>query len=304
VSLKARGKAALARGFATLQRVGVDVLPRHFYSSIPDIRRLRKSTRWRAPRSFVDVAGAEIGEQLDFLRRIVPSEMTRALSERTVFEDACEENGATGFGPVEANCLYAFVHSLRPKRIVQVGAGVSTAVTLRAAADAGYRPEVTAIDPYPTPFLRRADVKLLDTDAQDVALEEFTALSEGDLLFVDSTHAVRPDSEVNRLVLEVLPRLSGVWVHFHDIYFPYDYQRDVLDPPLFFWSETSLVHAFLVGHRRYRIAAALSMLHYVAPDALQALIPGYNPAPNDDGLDTNRNRPPELHFPSSLYLAS
>ena len=53
------------------------------------------------------------------------------------------------------------------------------------------------------------------------------------MLFVDATHTVKPGSEVNRIILDVLPRLdAGVFVHFHDIYFPYDYQRGLLSSEL------------------------------------------------------------------------
>ena len=178
---------------------------------------------------------------------------------------------------------------------------MATAVMLMAARDAGYSPRITAVEPFPSPFLRSAQVRVLEKEAQEIPLEELTSLAAGDLLFIDSTHTVKVDSEVNLIVLEVLPRLPpGVWVHFHDIYFPFDYQRDVLRPPLFFWSEGTLVHAFLACNPRFRIAVSLSMLHYAAPEELGALIPRYRPQANRDGLAA------ELagHFPSSLYLRS
>jgi hypothetical protein len=90
-----------------------------------------------------------------------------------------------------------------------------------------------------------------------------------------------------------------VWVHFHDIYLPFDYQRDILNPPLFFWTESTLVHAFLIGNAAIRIAASLSMLHYDAPREVQKLIPRYQPEPSVDGVGSAR---PMGHFPSSLYL--
>jgi predicted O-methyltransferase YrrM len=300
LNVRQSGKRLLGSVFVGLQRAGVDVLPRHFYSSIPDVRRLRAEQRWRGPRSLVGVQGTNIDDQLEFLRSFITPDVSSQLRSRDIYADACAENGAIGYGPVEADCLYGFVRSMRPQKIVQVGAGVSTSVILAAAREAGYSPEIAAVDPYPTVFLNRAPVTLIDRDAQDVAPEELAALAEGDLLFIDSTHTVRVDGEVNMLVLEVLPRLKpGVWIHFHDIYLPYDYQRDILNPPLFFWTESTLVHAFLIGNRGVRIAASLSMLHYQAPLELQKLIPRYRPEPNVDGLRTTR---PNGHFPSSLYL--
>lgn len=254
---------------------------------------LRETGRWRPPRTLVGVNGTDIQDQLEFARSVVPDHWPP-----DIYRDACRQNGEPGFGPVEASFLYGFVYSKKPKKIVQVGAGVSTAVALRAAADAGHYVEIVAVDPYPTRFLRAAPVTLLEQAAQNVALERLIDLERGDLLFIDSTHTVRADSEVNRLVLEVLPRLRpGVFVHFHDIYFPYDYQRDLLDETLYFWSESTLVQSFLIGNERYRIATALSMLHYEAPDQLAQLIPGYRPQPNRDGLRAGAG-----DFPASLYL--
>ena len=112
---------------------------------------------------------------------------------------------------------------------------------------------------------------------------------------IESTN---PGSEVNRVILEVLPRLKpGDWAHFHDIYFPYDYQRGLLSDDLFFCNESVLLQAFLSNNPRYSIRASLSMLHYARPDELQAALPNYDPAGNDHGLKGS-----DGHFPASSYL--
>jgi hypothetical protein len=159
------------------------------------------------------------------------------------------------------------------------------------------------VDPFPTDYLRaaaaRGRVRLVTEPAQAVDTALLTDVPGGGLLFVDSTHAVKPGSEVNRIILDVLPRLpAGAFVHFHDIYFPYDYMRQQLTHN-FFWSESTLLHAFLIHNVRYRIAASLSMLHYAAPDRLAQLLPGYEPAANDDGLEVPGAAG---HFPSATYL--
>ena len=97
---------------------------------------------------------------------------------------------------------------------------------------------------------------------------------------------------MNRIILEVLPRLSGGdWLHFHDIYFPYDYQRGLLDDELFFSSESVLLHAFLINNPAFTIRAALSMLHFGDPERLQRLLPNYRPASDDHGLRFGRPFP-------------
>lgn len=304
--LKTLSKLGLRKVFELGQRAGVDVLPRHFYSSVPDIRELRSTEPWRQAHTLVGVAGADVPSQVAFVQECCSDEVRGVVARTDVHAAACEENGAVGYGPVEAAFLYCFVRTKRPAKVVQVGCGVSTAVILRAAADAGYDVDLVCVDPYPTEFLQRMStsggLQLIAARAQDVPLEVLTDLGVGDLLFVDSTHTVKPGSEVNRLVLEVLPRLpSGAFVHFHDITLPYDHPPTILTEDLFFWNESVLVHAFLIGNERYRVRAALSLLHHADPGALRSLLPLYSPAVLPNGLASAR-RGPDDHFPSSLYL--
>jgi predicted O-methyltransferase YrrM len=296
-------KAASRRVFHLGQRLGVDITPRHFYSPVPDIRALRRSTAWRAPRTMAGVAGAaDVDAQLQFVRACCPDETRGRVKVEELIAYGTRENGEVGYGPIETAFLYCFVATRRPRRIVQVGAGYSTAIILRAAREAGHRVEVVAIDPFPTDYLRRGGqsgtIRLIAQPAQEVDLGVLTDLGGGDVLFIDSTHAVKPGGEVNRIVLEVLPRLrKGTFVHFHDIFFPYDYHRSVFTE-LYFPQESTIVHAYLADNPRYTIRASLSMLHYARPRELQALFPEYRPAQNADGLQVS----PDGHFPSALYL--
>jgi Methyltransferase domain len=301
-ALKNLVKQNLRRVFEVGQRVGVDVLPRHFYSQIPDVQELRQTTAWRRPRRMQSVRGHELGQQLRFAERVCRSEyVQRAIRDR-VYEQACASNGDPGYGPIEALFLYAFVRAERPRRIVQVGSGVSSAVILSAAEHAEYEVELCCIDPYPTDYLKRqselGNIELIAKPAQDVVVDEAAKLRAGDMLFVDSTHVVKPGGEVNVIVLDVLPTLTaGMWVHFHDITFPYDYTRRVVSEDLFFPLESTLLHAFLSCNDRYEICTSMSMLHYAAPERLAELLPSYQRAGDEDGVLTAPG-----HFPSATYL--
>ncbi|MGE3821507.1 MAG: class I SAM-dependent methyltransferase [Isosphaeraceae bacterium] len=300
--VKNLGKLGLRRAFEVGQRLGVDVLPRHFYSEVPDLRTLRDGDEWKRRGSMTGVLGTDLDAQLGFIATCMTPEIRDRLAHEGASEPACEENGQPGFGPVEADVLHAFIARHRPARIVQIGCGVSTSVILRAAAETGYAPEVLCVEPYPSRFLREADadgrIRLLAQNAQTVPLEFLTELGESGLLFVDSSHAVKPGSEVNRIVLEVLPRLkTGGFVHFHDVYFPFDYQPGLLDEELFFSSESVLLQAYLTDNPRFAIAASLSMLHHGRSEALSALLPNYRPAPFEHGLRKGAG-----HFPTSIYL--
>jgi len=303
--LREQLKSGLHGLFVLGQRLGWDILPRHFYSAIPEIRELQRSESWKQPSSMIGVAGADIESQMSFLRGCCLPPLPERLRRGGIYEYACQENGEPGYGQVEAEFLFCFITTKRPNRIVQVGCGVSTAVILLAAKEADYEPEIICVDPFPTEYLAHMAehklIELIPKPAQEVDLNVLTGLDAGDLLFVDSTHAVRPGSEVNRIILEVLPCLpSGSFAHFHDIYFPYDYQSAVLTT-LFFAGESTLLHAFLIYNQRYSIMVSLSMLHHACPQQMQSLLPNYRPAVMHYGLHTMGEG--SGHFPSATYLS-
>jgi hypothetical protein len=293
-------KSRLHSVFAVGQRCGVDLLPRHFYSEVPNLQALRRTAAWRQPYSMTGVAGADLSSQTEWLKTFLLPEILVSMAEGQVHKNACEQNGEPGFGVIEADVLYAFVRHYKPLRIVQIGCGVSTAVCRMAAAAAGYRPAITCIEPYPNMFLRQlADVGEIVLCAEKVEQCDpafIEQLSAGDLFFVDSTHTLGPAGEVTRIILEFLPRLpEGVIIHFHDILFPYDYTPDVLNGALFFPHESPLLHAFLALNPEFRILASLSMLHH-GTESLRAILPHYAPAKHADGIRISSG-----HFPSSLY---
>jgi hypothetical protein len=285
------------------QHFGFDLLPRHFYSQIPDFRELGQDRGWMAPRTMFGVQGAEIDRQLSFVRSCVSEQTQKLLRTEDVYRKACRANGEPGYGKIESDFLFCYMAACRPKRVVQVGAGVSTAVILHAARTFAIETEITCIDPFPTDYLRDSAgerrIQLIPRRFQEVGVEICSGLGEGDLLFIDSTHTVKPGSEVNLIILEALPRLKiGCRVHFHDIDFPYDYHPR-LNEVLFFWGESALLHAFLACNARFTIDASLSMLHSARCAEMLELFPDYRPSKMDQGLIVDGF---SGHFPNSIYL--
>lgn len=302
-TLKSTLKVLLRKTFEVGQSVGVDILPRHYYSEVPDLRRLRVEAAWRSPYAMLGVAGLSTKSQLDFIRLC----MTPAIFDRLRAEDthlaACAANGAPGYGRVEADFLFAFVATQKPREIFQIGCGVSTALCLAAASHARYTPAITCVEPYPSPYLQRlaqtGAIRLMPQRAQDLEPATIEALGPDTLFFVDSSHTLDPAGEVSRIILEMLPRLKhGATVHFHDILFPYDYDRHILKDSLFFQHESVLLHAFLAYNPRFSVQASFSFLHHQAAHELTTLLPRYQPAPNHEGLAAG-----EGDFPSSIYLS-
>ena len=267
-------KKSVTRLFHYLQNFGINIFPNHFYSNVPDINFLRKNNFWKKPMEMKGVKGVDIKSQIAFTKSLVSSLKDRSVLQRqNIFKQAISEEGSPGYGVIEADFLYCFINHKKPKKVIQIGCGVSTSIILRASKESETQVKIVCIDPYPSNYLKKLSIEgkiqLIDKKAQIVDLVDLVDLSPGDLLFIDSTHTVKAGSEVNRIILEILPRLKkGVLIHFHDIFFPYDYQRNINSTP-FFWSESSLLHSFLINNDQFVIRAAQSMLHYEAKDFLK-----------------------------------
>ncbi|MEM9019352.1 MAG: class I SAM-dependent methyltransferase [Planctomycetota bacterium] len=288
--------------FRVGQRLGVNITPNHFYSDIPDMRQLESSTTWRKRQPLHGVLGTGMDQQADrFADCCGP--YPEQMSTKEVCERAWRENGEPGYGIIESLALYGFVRRHKPKRIVQIGCGVSTAVCLHAAEDEpDYEPQIECLEPYPTQFLRNkakeGKITLQAQPAQDTPAEQIADLEPGDLLFIDSTHTIKIGSEVVHVILDVIPRLKpGVFVHFHDITLPYDYNAKTLSDSVFFWRETTMLAALLTDNPKIGIYFSMTMLNHDRPERVQEVIPFYSAAPTKDGLRTG-----DGNFPSSIFL--
>ncbi|MCI0600590.1 MAG: class I SAM-dependent methyltransferase [Beijerinckiaceae bacterium] len=304
--LKTRGKNIAKWFLYTLHEAGLNfgliILPKHYYVPFPDLRVLRQTrARW-AHRSRMAGIAVNLDRQEHALRDMVKPFMAEYMGNNAL-KHAVGNLLGPGYGFIEAQALHGVIRSLKPPRVIEIGSGVSTHCLLEAVKKNGpeHKTEITCIEPYPRAWLRRAPVTLIESPLQEVPAEQFDTLEEGDFLFIDSTHTVRVDGDVNRIILEILPRLKpGIVVHFHDIYLPYDYQRDS-DHSIFQWMETALLHAFLIGNRNIEILFSLSHLHYDRRDALREVFPEFVPQEDKDGLDTEHTDLSQ-HFPSSIYL--
>ena len=178
------------------------------------------------------------------------------------------------FPRLDAALAYALTRDLRPRRIVEIGAGHSTRFFARAIADGGLATELTAIDPAPRAALAGLALSLLRRPLQAVGLAPFAALAAGDILAIDSSHVLVAGSDVDFLINGVLPLLpEGVHVHFHDIFLPDGY------PPRWAWrgyNEQSAVAALVQGGA-YAIVWASHWLATRAPEGVAGSLAGRLP---------------------------
>ena len=272
----------LRRGYLTgrrvVRRLGFDLVYASYDSPIPDLDALPPG--FFSTRSPMAGIAFNTGTQMAF----VETELADALGEFQPPADVAQagphrfylRNGT--YESVDAELLYAIVRRFTPRRIVELGSGYSTLI-IREALDAGGRRAddvLRTYDPYPSDLLAPG-WPVAHLSAQDVPESAFAELGEGDILFVDTSHTVKAGGDVNRIVLDILPRLaSGVIVHFHDIFLPFPYSRGHLEDA-HFWTEQYLLQAFLSGNPDWEVLAGGQAIARDHPDRLAAVVPSFGP---------------------------
>ena len=152
--------------------------------------------------------------------------------------------------------LFGMLVTIKPKRYVEIGSGWSSALVLDTRQRLLDRDlECTFVEPYPERLhglLRPEDhdsVTIIERPLQDVDPALFDVLDPGDVLFIDSSHVSKVGSDVNLLLFDVLPRVpAGVWVHVHDIGYPFEYPREWIYEGRA-WNEAYLLHVLLLRTR-------------------------------------------------------
>ena len=179
-------------------------------------------------------------------------------------------NGSYGAG--DAEILFNFLRLKKPSKIIEIGSGNSTKVieaALKLNIKEGSNPKFTCIEPY-KPWLKSTEhIKILRSKLEQTSLDWTKELSDGDFLFIDSSHMIRPQGDVLYEYLEVIPMLnSGVFVHVHDIFSPRDYPETWLKTDVKFWNEQYLLETLLSNSNRYKVVASLN---YLAKDYFEEL---------------------------------
>lgn len=272
------------------------VTPTHFYSPLPNISALKGNLhRWYREESLAGIQ-MDLPRQQAFVQSL---EIYRSECEQLPrVEQVTAQGYGLGYGEVEAQFLHSLIRHFKPRKIIEVGSGVSTCYSLHSLEVnrqvAGIDSDMICVEPYPKPNLRKLaaekKVTVYAQQVQDVGSQLFEQLGQGDILFVDSSHASKVDSDVNFLYFGVLPKLQkGVVVHIHDIPFPY--LTCPPDHPMFekslLWNEAALLRAFLMWNGTFEILMCQSYLHLKCQEAIKKAIAIYDPS---------------RHFPSSLWM--
>ncbi|HEX3933761.1 MAG TPA: class I SAM-dependent methyltransferase [Puia sp.] len=240
-----------------------DYAPGHYHSPIISVEEIKKREAQIFPVRSKEITGIDLNEdeQIALLKavaenyRTIPFADEKQSNLRYYYNNGfyCQSDGIF---------LHLMMRHFKPRRIIEVGSGFSSACMLDTNElffDNSI--QLTFIEPNTDRLYSlfknkdKTQHKTIDSFLQNVDLALFDQLEPNDILFIDSTHVSKTDSDVNRVIFDILPRLKkGVLVHFHDIFFPFEYPKKwVMQWNGFGWNEDYILRAFLMYNDRYRI---------------------------------------------------
>ena len=244
--------------------------PSHFYSVIPNIEEIKNDQDriWQG----METDGIEAID-LNIATQKANMKAISAFYSDIPFKDEISGNLRYHFkNPyylyTDGIILHGLMRHLKPKQIIEVGSGYSSALMLDVN-DLFFDSKINFkfIEPYTERLEKlinqgdKESATIIKSRVQEVDLNVFRALQANDILFIDSTHVSKCGSDLNYLMFEVLPVLNkGVYIHFHDIFYPFEYPKEWVFKG-YNWNENYLLRAFLMNNEDYSIQVFAHYLH-------------------------------------------
>ncbi len=174
-----------------------------------------------------------------------------------------------------ATYLFSIINYFKPKNIIEIGSGFSTALMLDINNNIFNNSiNILSIEPYPSRLesllLETDNLEIIKENQQKVSLEVFKKLDENDLLFIDSSHVCRQFGDINRQFFDILPSLKkGVIIHIHDIFYPFEYPKQWVYDRRMAFTEAYMLRAFLQYNDSFEIICFPNYLKYKYPDKVK-----------------------------------
>jgi hypothetical protein len=252
----------------------------HYYSPIPDPDYVRKNRDRIFNRAKADLGGINIREQEQFALlndlAIYYKEFPFAAELKPGLRFFYENDF---FRQTDAVILFLLLRHLKPRRLIEVGSGFSSLLILDTNSHFLQNSiECTFIEPYPERLLKNigegaAKIDLKQQPVQEIPIDTFRQLQDGDILFIDSSHVAKAGSDVNYIFFEILPALNrGVYVHIHDIFYPFEYPEAWIMKGIS-WNENYLLRAFLQYNEAFPIILFNSFIRLFHQEWLQKNMP-------------------------------
>lgn len=170
------------------------------------------------------------------------------IKDKTIETNPLSPTWNNGFLPgLDIIGIYTILAETKPGKYIEIGSGNSTQVAYRAKTDNGFPMEIISIDPFPRVEIDKLSDKVIRERFENIDFKFIIdELQENDILFIDNSHRILPNSDSLVFFLEILPFLKkGVIVHIHDVYLPYDYPQFMCDR---FYSEQYGLAMYLLAN--------------------------------------------------------
>ncbi len=259
----------------------------HYYSPVPSVKELERDATRIFDRSFRELPGVELNEadQLALLAEFATFYEEQPFSE-TPRDDFRFFFDNYWYGRADALFFYSIIRLFRPRHIVEIGSGFSSAVMLDTNERFMERSmRLTFVEPDSKrlrKLLKEEDynsVAIVERRIQDVDRDIVDQLAANDILFIDSSHVSKAGSDVNHILFELLPRLRpGVLVHFHDVPYPFEYPKQWFKLGLS-WNEPYVLRAFLQYNTQFPVRFWNDFMMTFHSEAIQKLMPLCSEAP-------------------------
>lgn len=271
-----------------LMKIGLIPVRRHYYEPFIDEHDLRKPLSEDRNLPGIDMNEKE---QLELLGSFDYSKELRTLPRSFVNNETFHlDNDA--YPPGDAEFWYSIIRLKKPAKIIEIGSGHSTklarlAITKTKDEIPDYNCRHICIEPYEMLWLEQLSVEVIRNKVELLEKNIFKELVANDILFIDSSHIIKPQGDVLFEYLEILPELNpGVIVHIHDIFTPKDYLSSWVLEEKRLWNEQYLLEAFLTFNNKFKVIAALNYLKHNHFDLLKSRCPHLT----------------RLHEPGSFYI--
>jgi len=261
---------------------GKGFIPGHYHSTIPDIRDIhrRESRIW--PDFPESLPGIDLNEeeQISVLDEFAGYYADMPYKEPMTSSTRYTRNNSV-YPISDATALYSMIRKLKPQRIIEVGSGYSSCVMMDTnELFFEDKIQITFVEPYPDrliSLMKNGDLnkyRLIKSELQNMDKDMFLSLQANDILFIDSTHVSKIGSDVNCIIFELLPLLNrGVHIHFHDIFYPFEYPKQWIYRERYWWNENYILRAFLQYNDSYKIVFFNTYLEHFHKEKYRKLIP-------------------------------
>ncbi|MGI8893189.1 MAG: class I SAM-dependent methyltransferase [Bacteroidia bacterium] len=248
--------------------------PGHYYSTTPDVTEIAQHQEEIFENEDIKGIDLQLEEQQNLLYQLLPfyNEVPYNFSEKGDIKNHKLRYKVKNafYRYSDSIFLFCMMRYFKPNKMVEVGSGHSSAIMLDTnELFFNDRIQITFIEPFPEERLEKV-FRLTDHDhsvllknkVQETNPQIFEDLNKNDFLFIDSSHVSKAGSDVNYIFFHILPLLKpGVFIHFHDIFYPFELPRTWVLKDHWFWNENYILRAFLMNNPDYEIILFNDFLH-------------------------------------------